>query len=153
MADRTPLPTQAQLEKLLEMLLPPDEEMDEVSASIILEEMGVDTSTLADDLRMRLEREVQELRAKGEDVPEPLLDALASLQAKTQPKEQTDIDPEVWIDNLIRGYIPSYLTEMGRAQHLQSFRAGNMGFLTKEDLRILEELVAELQSEMGEEEE
>ncbi|HLL77270.1 MAG TPA: hypothetical protein VK421_18595 [Pyrinomonadaceae bacterium] len=64
---------------LLEMLLPPDEEMDEVSSSVILEEMGVDTRTLADDLRVRVEREIQKLQAKGEDVPETLYKVAAVL--------------------------------------------------------------------------
>lgn len=152
MADKTPLPTHDQLKKLLDRLLPPDEEMDEVSAAAILEDMGVDTSTLPGDLRARLEREVQELQTKGEDVPQPLLDALSSLQPKEAPEDYTVLDPEVWIDNLIAGRMPSYLTGSGQARHLQAFRSRNMEFLTEEDLRILEDLAAELRSKMGEEE-
>jgi hypothetical protein len=89
MANRTSLPTHAQLKKLLEMLLPPDEEMDEVSASVILEEMGVDTSTLADDLAMRIEQEVQELRAKGEDMPELLLEVMTTLESHSPSNENS----------------------------------------------------------------
>lgn len=150
MADKTPLPTHDQLRKLLDKLFPPDEEMDEVSAAAILEDMGVDTSQLAGDLRARLEREVQELQAKGEDVPQPLLDALSSLQPKEAPEDHAALDPEVWIDNLIAGRMSSHLTGSGEARHLQAFRSRNMEFLTEEDLRILEELAAELRSEMEE---
>ncbi|MCA1636554.1 MAG: hypothetical protein LC802_23410 [Acidobacteria bacterium] len=150
MADKTPLPTHDQLKKLLDTLLPPDEEMDEVSSAVILEEMGVDTGALQGDLRARLEREVQELRAKGEDLPQPLLAALSSLRPKEEPEDQTGLDPEVWVDNLIAGRMPGHLTGSGQAQHLRSFRARNVEFLAEEDRRILEELVAELQSEMGE---
>jgi hypothetical protein len=77
MSDVSPSP---QLRNLLEMLLPPDEEMDEVSATIILDEIGVDVTTLVDDLRVRVEREIQKLQANGEDVPETLISALAVLK-------------------------------------------------------------------------
>lgn len=73
----SPLPTHAELERLIERLLPPDEEMDEISAAIILEREGVDRSKLADELKGRMERRVKELRAQGRDVPQTLLDTLA----------------------------------------------------------------------------
>ncbi len=69
MSDRTPLPTKAQLEKLLEKLLPANEEMDEVSASIILEEQGLDRISLAKLLHKRIEQRIVDTRAKSEDIP------------------------------------------------------------------------------------
>lgn len=79
--NHSPLPTHAQLERLIERLLPPDEEMDEVSAAIILEREGVDRSKLADELKGRVERRVEELRAQGEDVPQALLEVVAMLES------------------------------------------------------------------------
>ncbi|HMF58033.1 MAG TPA: hypothetical protein VK619_16940 [Pyrinomonadaceae bacterium] len=75
----SPLPTRAQLERLINKLLPSDEDMDEVSAAIILEREGVDRSNLGDDLKGRVVLRVEELRAKGKDVPQALLDTLAIL--------------------------------------------------------------------------
>jgi hypothetical protein len=83
MAKRTLLPTLEQLEKLLERLLPPNEEIDEVSASIILERAGVDTSILADDLIRRLERRIKELQLRSEDVSPNLLEVISSLKSLT----------------------------------------------------------------------
>ena len=80
MAERTPLPTRAQLRKLIERLLPPNEEMDEVSADIILEREGIDHSTLVDELKGRVDRRMEELRTQGRDAPQALIDLMAILQ-------------------------------------------------------------------------
>jgi hypothetical protein len=85
MAEKTPIPTHAQLKKLLEMLLPPNEEIDEMSAAIILDQEGIDRSKLADDLRMRLERKVQEHRRRGEEVSPDLLEVIARLEPPALP--------------------------------------------------------------------
>jgi hypothetical protein len=74
--DYLPLPTCTQLERLIERLLAPDEEMDEVSATIILGREGMDRSRLADELKGRLERRVEDRRVQGKDVPQALLDTL-----------------------------------------------------------------------------
>jgi len=156
MADRDPLPTRAQLRKLIDKLLPQNEEMDQVSAAIILEREGVDRSKLADELKGRFERRVEELRAEGKDVPQALLDTLAILETEDGSEEEhPSIDPYDWIDNLLAGRMPGNLTSLtsqGQTRHLQAFRSRNMEFLTEEDLRILEDLAAELRSEMREEE-
>jgi len=73
------LPTKDQLENLLEKLLPPNEEMDQESASIILEREGLDRKWLAAALKTRLERRVERLRTQGEVVPPELLRVLATL--------------------------------------------------------------------------
>jgi hypothetical protein len=73
------LPTKDQLENLLEKLLPPNEEMDQESASIILEREGVDRNWLAAALRSRLERRVELMRVRGETIPPDLLKIIATL--------------------------------------------------------------------------
>ncbi len=151
MAERTPLPKREQLEKLLEKLLPPNEEMDEVSAAVILESAGVDRSKLSEDLSQRLKRRIEELQAEGADVPPQLIEALTSLRPEAEPEDQVSPDPEDWIKKLLSGSMPGNLSQSSGAGPLQSFRARNMEFLSEEDQKILEELVAELQLETDEE--
>ena len=69
MAEKTAPATGEQLQQLLDTLLPPNEEMDEESAAMLLERAGVDFSTLTGDLKMGLESGVKEMRARGEEIP------------------------------------------------------------------------------------
>ena len=73
------LPTKNQLENLLEKLLPPNEEMDRESASIILEREGVDRNWLAAALKTRIERRIEQMRTRGETIPPDLLKMIATL--------------------------------------------------------------------------
>jgi len=77
--DDVTVPTEKQLDKLFESLLPPNEEMDQMTASIILESGGVDRQWLATALRSRLERRVEQMQARGETVPPNLLKVIAAL--------------------------------------------------------------------------
>lgn len=72
-------PTQAQLDELLERLLPANEDMDEKSASIILERQGVNRAWLASALKSRLELRIEQMRARGEEVPPGLLQLVSKL--------------------------------------------------------------------------
>ena len=72
-------PDKKALAEFIDSLTPPNDEMDIVSATIFLERAGVDPSTLGEDLKKRLEREVQEMRARNEDVPEDLMRFLEHL--------------------------------------------------------------------------
>jgi hypothetical protein len=72
-------PTQQQLDKLLERLLPANEDMDEASASIILEQQGVDRARLASALKSRLEAKVKLMHERGETIPPDLLKIISKL--------------------------------------------------------------------------
>lgn len=72
-------PDKKLLAEFIDSLTPPNDEMDIVSATIVLERAGIDPSTLDKDLKKRLEREVDEMKAKNEDVPEELLRFLEHL--------------------------------------------------------------------------
>lgn len=158
MADRSRLPSKDQIDKLFDMLVGPDEEMDEVSAAAILEQEGVTREQADRDLRERLEREVEELRAKGADVPPMLLKAIASLQPKEEgPEEEeggedTTPDPETWVRDMLGGRVPGSVPDSGQAQHLHAFRGLSAENLSEEDRRILERLAAELDAEDEQEE-
>ena len=73
------VPTEDQVDKLLERLLPPNEDMDAASASIILERQGIDRLWLASALKSRLEARVKLMRERGEPVPPDLLKIISKL--------------------------------------------------------------------------
>lgn len=72
-------PDKRLLAEFIDSLTPPNDEMDIVSATIFLQRAGIDPSTLDKDLKKRLEREVDEMRARNDDVPEELLRFLEHL--------------------------------------------------------------------------
>lgn len=77
--DDANLPTQEQLDKLLERLLPANEDLDEASASIILDHQGVDRAWLALALKSRLEAKVKLMHERGEAIPPDLLKIIGKL--------------------------------------------------------------------------
>lgn len=64
------------MKALIEKLAPPNEEMDEQSAIIVLEQAGTDITTLASHLKTTLEQGVEEMRAHGEDLPPEFLNII-----------------------------------------------------------------------------
>jgi hypothetical protein len=91
MPERRELPDSEQLTKLFRMLLGPEDKRDDASAEIVLEMHGIDPATADDALRERLEREVAERRGRGEDIPQAMLDALASFASKTKSKNRINL--------------------------------------------------------------
>lgn len=79
MSEETPPPTRAQVQSLLDSLLPPNEEMDLSSALLIIERSGGDQSNFSKQLKLRLERKVDELRSQELEVPSDLLKVISIL--------------------------------------------------------------------------
>lgn len=79
MPEETPPPTRAQVQALLDRLLPPNEEMDPSSALVIIERSGGDQFHFSKQLKLRLERRVHELRSQGLEVPPDLLKVISVL--------------------------------------------------------------------------
>jgi hypothetical protein len=152
MKEPTRLPTRAELQELLEILRPPEEEMDDVSASIIVERAGVDRAQFSARLRVRLEKRAADFRDRGEEVPQALADTLKALEPKTVDDDVTALSPKEMIDGLLGGYLPGNAMETNRAAPMHVFRSRGVE-LTEEDIRILEEISLELQSRAGEQEE
>lgn len=67
------------LDEFIDNLTPPNDEMDLISATIVLERAGVDLNTSNEDLKERLKREVDEMTARNEEVPQELLRFLEHL--------------------------------------------------------------------------
>jgi hypothetical protein len=82
MTNRTDSSDAGRVEEIFRRLVGPEDERDEAAAEAILELHGVDPSALDDELRGRLEREVEGRRARGEEVPQGILAAIDSLRSK-----------------------------------------------------------------------
>lgn len=153
MADRSRLPDKKLLDKLYEKILGPEEEMDEVSLREGLADYGLTPEEAIADVRVRLEKEIQDLRAKGSDVPPVLIDALASLQKSEEPKsENIAIDADDYVDDLLEGRIPGGAIGANQTSPLHAFRGLNTESLSEEDRQILERVEAELEAEDEQEE-
>lgn len=79
MSEETPPPSKAQVQTLIDKLLPPNEEMDTASALLVIERLGADRALFSEYLKSRLERKVLELRSQGLDVPPDLLKVISVL--------------------------------------------------------------------------
>ena len=150
MKDTTRLPTRAELQKLLESLLPANEEMDEFSASIIIERAGVESQEFAQGLKSRLESRVVEMRAQGEEVPQALVDTLEILERKIQEEQSTTEADEI-IGALLQGRVLGAVADQNSPEAVHAFRSTGLK-LSEEDERLLEEISKELRKEAGEEE-
>src|ERR1041384_396474 len=143
MTDEAPFPSEAQLTELLDRLLPENEDMDSVSASIILEDAGVDRMQLATALRSRLQSRIGDMTANREDVPPVLSEVVAALDRNIEAHEKDFDDPDNWIDALLSGRYPE--SQMGPA-YIEAFRPRGTDPLTEEDIQILKELESELEA-------
>lgn len=79
MAENTPPPTSDEIQRLLEKLLPSNEEMDHPSALLIINRAGVDHDRYTKGLKARLEAKVQERRSNGDDIPPDLIKVIEVL--------------------------------------------------------------------------
>lgn len=150
MKDTTRLPTRAELQKLLESLLPANEEMDEFSASIIIERAGVEPGGFAEGLRSRLESRVVEMRTRGEDVPQALVDTLGILERRIQEEQSTTEADEI-VGALLEGRVLGAVPDQSRPEAVHAFRSSGLK-LSEEDERLLEEISKELREQAGEKE-
>lgn len=143
MANKSTLPTKAELDALIEVLGTIDDETDRDSS---FGELGsIDNTNLAADLVVRLERSREEMRTNGEQVLPALTTTIDLLHqhlelAATEPSE----NPEEWIDSLLAGELPAGRRMTGET--IPAFRSLNMDLLTEDDLRILKEMAEEIRA-------
>lgn len=148
MEDRTPLPTKAELEKLLRKVLPENEEIDALSAGTVRDEQQIGRMWLSEALRFRLERRVAGMRERGEEIPAGLSETLLILQRKAESQVQAELDPDpkTWVDSLLNGRVPSRLPPANQSTPIHAFRSAADETLTEEDLQILQELAKEIET-------
>jgi len=148
----TPLPTRAQLQKLLGMLLFADDQ-DEVAAAIIRERAGIDHERFLQRLRARLVDEAADLRAQGNEVPEAMTEAIDDLEALAEDEATASAGPEEIIDGLLRGEVLGSDRPVSEVGPVQAFRPNEKDYLTENDLRILDQISKELQAQAEDEDE
>lgn len=98
--------TKTEEDELFDALIGPNDEIDDDTAKEVLRTYGVSSSDLVSKLKSRVEADVRKLRYEGKSVPVPMQNALKNLRdATTPPPEENsmEIDPNVYIDNLLSG--------------------------------------------------
>jgi hypothetical protein len=140
------LPTRAELQKLLGMLLFEGKKIDEVSASIILDRAGLGDEQFLERLGSRLESRAANMRLEGEEVPQSLLDTINSLAPNMGKTDPDSSSVEEAIDALSYRSVAENIPEGDRTGCVPARRVSEKDYLTEDDLRILEEVVKELQA-------
>lgn len=146
-----PLPTKAQLQKLLGMLLFADDE-DEVAVAIIMERAGVDRERFLQRIETKLTNNAAELREQGKEVPQALVDVIEVLEPVAEPDEAVSRGPEEVVDALLRGEVLGSTHEINEGHQVQAFRPNEMDYLTEEDLQILDQISKDLLAQAEDEE-
>ena len=77
--EEEPQPTNEQIESLLEDLLSPSEEIDEETASLILQRVGLDEESFLQQFKSRIEEKAQKMLDEGRELPPGLLKVINSL--------------------------------------------------------------------------
>ncbi len=144
MANKSSLPTKAELDALIEVLGTIDDETDRANS---LGEVGsIDNTNLVADLVVRLERSREEMRTNGEEAPPALTKTIDLLHQQIELEAtKASVNPEEWIDSLLAGEIPAGRRMTGET--IPAFRSLNMDLLTEDDLRILKEMAEEIRAE------
>jgi hypothetical protein len=142
MANKTSLPTKAELNALIEVLAATDDETGEVN-SVGEPLTSAEVTNLAEDLVGRLERGLAEMRAKGEEVPAALSNTVQLLHAHLE-EETGDVTTEEWVDSLLAGRVPP---GRGRPTGMPAFRSLRMDLLTEDDLEMLRQMAEEIRSQ------
>ena len=140
MANKSTLPTKAELDALIEVLETIDDETSGDSSSG--ESGSIDSANLAGDLVVRLERLGEEMRTSGEQVSPALTTTIGLLHQHIEL--EAAVNPEEWIDSLLAGELPAGRTMTGEMS--PAFRSLNMDLLSEDDLRMLKEMAEEIRA-------
>ena len=139
MEKKSSLPTKSDVREMINWLAPPDEEMDEVSAGILLEEAGVDLTSVPSQLLTRLDSEIADIRSSDQVVPTAMTEVVEALRRANESTEEP-VDPRAWVNDLLNKRIPRGFTLSDQPY----FRSLKKDLLTDEDIKALEDLYAEL---------
>lgn len=142
MSDKTSLPTKAELNALIELLAATGDEADEID-SAREPQTSAEITNLAEDLVGRLERGIEEMRAKGEEVPAALSTSVQLLHDHID-EETRDVTTEEWVDSLLAGRVPP---GRGHPTGMPSFRSLRRDLLTEDDLEMLRQMAEEIRAQ------
>jgi hypothetical protein len=130
---KSALPNEGDLKALIQLLSTGADE------DFVAMQVG-DVKESAQDLVVRLERRIREMRAQGEQVPPGLSRMVKRLGAYVE-EQAAYAEGEARIDSLLAGQLPPGRTQIAGGA---SFRSLRMDLLTAEDLEILKEMQEEI---------
>ena len=112
----------------------------EQDARELLHAFNLNSEELISEFRQRLSAASQKIRLQGKEVPDTMRNVTQALR-KGKVHATADIQPETWIDALLKGQIPTVVDF--RAQF--SFRKLEEEALSDKDEKILEDLKKEIE--------
>lgn len=142
MANKKSLHSESNEENLLDLLFGCDLDIDEETATDILEKYEINSDELLSNFKSRLEDEAKKQRISNGKVPHLMKSALNNLSSKSKPVTSEQDDPKSWITKLLSGTLP----EIENLDFAYSFRPTDKD-LSHSDKEILENLKTKLGGE------
>lgn len=142
MANKKTLHYDLKEENLLDLLFGCDLDMDEETATAILEKCEINSEKLLSDFQFQLENEAKKQRINNGNVPSLMKSALNNLSSKPKFITSEEEDPKSWINKLLSGVLPN----VENLEVAYSFRPSDKDLL-QSDKEILENLKTKLGGE------
>lgn len=137
----------AEIERVISVILGPEEDWSEAAADYALRLYGVDPSTSFKEARDLLLRLMKAANEKGEEVPAELMNLLWDLTSKEEWHTESIADARGGIEQLQQMPLPPQLTSTMIGQHFRNKRE-----LSEDDEKILRDLECELLNESNDSE-
>lgn len=128
-----------EIERVISVILGPEEDWSEAAADYALRLYGVDPSTSSKDARDLVLRLMKIANEKGEEVPAELTNILWDLTSKEERHTESIADARGAIDEMQGKPIPPQLTPTMVVEHYR-----NKGELSEDDEKILRDLKSDL---------
>jgi|ERR1041385_2110874 hypothetical protein len=132
----------AEIEKVIDVVLGPEEDWNEAAAEYVLRLYGADPSTSSKDATDLILRLMKSAAEKGEDIPPGFMDILWDLTSKEEWQTDSIAAATRAIKEMQQMPIPPQLTAAMVDHHFR-----DKAELSKDDEKILEDLVSELLNE------
>ena len=132
----------------MDAILGSDEEMDEETATEILQLYGITGSQLLEGFKLRLNAELRKHHEETNEVSKPLSAVLQSVREQQRQSESESVTFQSYIAN----FLNNPMTHNTETYALYSFHKLQEGEVSEEDKNILDELRAELENDEEEKE-
>jgi hypothetical protein len=132
----------AEIEKVIDVVLGPEEDWNEAAAEYALRLYGADPTTSSKDARDLILRLMKSAAENGEDIPSGFMDILWDLTSKEEWQTDSIAAATRAIKEMQQMPIPPQLTAAMVDHHFR-----DKAELSKDDEKILEDLVSELLNE------
>ena len=136
-------PPKTETEELFDAILGPDEDISQKVADDIIETYEITREQLIDNLKVRLQERIKEIRDETGTIPKALEAMLTNVREYQREKAPKAVGAEEWITDIFSGA----LMPSAHAQPLYDFRNRGAGEVSEKDRRILNEMKAELEDD------